>query len=172
MARKIETVVVPEFPSCSNRDKGKNFRIKEWDSDRADEWFTRAMLAFNREGGQIPFDLKGIGFEGMALIGVNTFLRGNMRADEVIPLLNELLECVTIVRVPDQIDQSTGEPVFHPMLKDDLEEVMTRYWLRSEVLRIHTGFSPAAFLSALIQAIFTKMPEILSAVQTSPPAST
>lgn len=151
--RKTETVKVPDFPGTSNRDRGKLFRIVEWPAARADEWVTRIFFAFNRAGGELPMDAKHLGMAGLAVLGINTFLRGNISADDMIPLLNQLLECVKIVRDPRHPDVAT-----ELVSDDDIQEVATRYWLRSEVIRVHTNFSPAAALSALVDSIMTPAP--------------
>jgi hypothetical protein len=45
------------------------------------------------------------------------------------------------------------------VLEDDIEEVATRWWLRSEVVSVHVGFSPAEALLKLVASITAK-PEI------------
>jgi hypothetical protein len=79
---------------------------------------------------------------------VNTFLRGQMQAAEVIPILNELMECIKIIRDPNT--RGPDGPVAHDVLPGDIEEIKTRLWLRSEVLRIHTFFSVSDLVSRLI----------------------
>lgn len=152
--RKTEIAVVPKLPG-PNRDLGKRFVLTEWSAERAETWGIRMMLAFNRSAGEIPLELRGIGMEGVAILGINTFLRGNIQADEIVPLLNELLECVQIIRDPGKGPDYATQLVS----PDDIEDVATRLWLRSEVLRLHTNFSPADALSALISAIQAKTKE-------------
>jgi hypothetical protein len=157
MSRKTETVTVPRFEGTANRDLGKHFKITEWSAARAEKWGMKMTLAFNRSSGSIPMNLAGIGMEGIAILGINTFLRGTIQAEEIIPLLDELLDCVTMIRDPKFPD------VVSPIVsEDDIEEVATRLWLRSEVLRIHVSFSPADLLSALFASIMTKAPEVSS----------
>lgn len=151
--RKIEDVTVPQTFS---RDAGKVFRITEWSAKKADDWSVRVVLAYNRGGGDLPLinAIAGRGMEAVAYVGIQTFLRGNIKPEEVIPILDELLECVQIVRSLKAIDQVTGLPLATQIVSDDdIEEVKTRWWLRSEVLRIHTGFSLAEVLSKWISAI-------------------
>ena len=157
MARKSEIVIVPQ--DWGGRDAGKHFLITEWPSDKALKWGIKAMLAYNRGAGEMPVhDILGTGWEGIFFIGVQTFLRGTMQAEEVIPLLDELMECVKIIRDPGSNDVATGKPVTHAILADDIQEPKTQAWLRSEVLRLHTNFSPAEILSKLISAIMTVKP--------------
>ena len=167
MARKTEIVRVPAGYGRDYEPKQKVFLITEWPAERAEDWALRAIIAYNRGGGQIDPAAIGGGMEAIFWLGMNTFLRGTMQAGEVIPIFKELLECVKIIRDPNAKDVSTGLPlatdIFSP---DDIEEVKTRLWLRSEVLRVHTGFSPAAAISDLISAVMTK---VSSTQQTSPP---
>jgi hypothetical protein len=153
MARQSQLVTVPSFPGTRNRDLGKLFLITEWPAALAEEWGLRMTLALNKSSGSLPMDLAGIGMEGIAILGINTFLRGSMEAAELIPLLNELLECVRIIL--DKKNMEVSQPITSP---DDIEEVATRLWLRSEVIKLHTNFSPADALSALISSIMTKSP--------------
>lgn len=149
--RKSEMVVVPKFDYGSNRDLGKLFLVTEWPAAMAEKWGIRMMLAFNRSSGSIPMDLRGIGMEGLAVLGINTFLRGNVQSEEIVPLLDELLDCVKLIRDPKHPEVATNI-----VSDDDIEEPSTRLWLRSEVLRVHTNFSPAEALSTLISAIMSK----------------
>lgn len=153
--RKKEIVKVP--PGFG-RDTGKTFLITEWAAETAEKWAFRSILAYNRGGGEIPIgQMAGEGMEAIAILGVNTFLRGQMQAEEVIPILDQLLECVSVIRDPKARDASSGDVVATSIVSpDDIEEVKTRLWLRSEVLRVHTGFSMAASLSNLISAIMTR----------------
>ena len=86
--------------------------------------------------------------EGIAIIGINTFLRGNILPGTLIPLLDELLDCVKIVR-----DQSKPHIAGDIISDDDIEEVATRMWLRGEVLTLHLNFSVGAALYALYSKI-------------------
>ena len=146
--RKHEVVKVPA--EWGKRDAGKHFLIKEWPAERAEEWAVRALIAYNRGGGQIPIDAISGGMEAIFWLGVNTFLRGQMQAGEVIPILNELFECIKIIRDPTA--RGVEGPVATDLVPgvDDIEEIQTRLWLRSEVLRVHTNFSVSDLLSKLI----------------------
>lgn len=158
MTRRTENVAVPKFDTGLNRDLGKLYLITEWDAATAEKWGIKMTLALNRSSGEIPMDLRGIGMEGVAIIGLNTFLRGNISPAELIPLLDELLECVKVIRDPRYPEVAT--PIASP---DDIEEIATRLWLRSEVLRVHTNFSPAEALSRLWARIMTpKPPDLLN----------
>ena len=157
IVRKQEIVKVPD-ESKFKRDTGKHFLITEWPAAKTEHWAIRALLAYNRGGGQIPTEAVGGGMQMIFLLGLNTFLRGQMQAEEVIPILDELLECVKIIR-----DTKARGPDGHVIATDivsddDILEVPTRLWLRSEVVRVHTNFSPFAVISGLISAAMKEAP--------------
>lgn len=146
MGRKQELVVVPI--EWGGRDANKNFRITEMPATRSEKWGMRALLMLRGSGERVPDNVQGLGMVGVAILGINVFLRGEMNFEALEPLLDEMMTCVEIVRDPRHPDVAT------PLVSDDdIEEVQTRLWLRSEVLRVHTGFSPADALSTLVAAI-------------------
>lgn len=162
--RKREVVKVPD--SWGARDTGKHFLITEWAAARAEEWALRMLFAYNRGGGQIPVEVLGGGMQAIFFIGVNTFLRGQIQSDEIIPLLNQLLECVKIIRDP-RARGPDGQVIATELVSDDdVAEVKTRLWLRSEVIRVHTNFSPGDMLSNLMSAVMKE--EDSQKAQTSP----
>lgn len=151
--RKTKVVRVPAWKG--SRDAGKSFKITEADADKAERWGIRVLLLASGAGVQLPMDFASRGLEGIAIIGWNVILGGQIDPQKFIPLYNELLDCVEIIRDPRHPDSTT--PLGSP---DDIEEVKTRMWLRSEVLDLHLGFSPADAMSALISAF--KTPKDLS----------
>lgn len=155
--RKSEVVEVPS--EWGGRDAGKKFLITEWSADRAEHWAIRCLIAYNRGGGQVPMEAIGGGMEAIFLLGVNTFLRGQMQASEVIPILDELMECVKIIRDP-KARAPDGSIIASDIIPggEDIAEAKTRLWLRSEVIRLHTNFSPAEMLWSLISAVTNKAP--------------
>lgn len=166
--RKVETVRVPAGFGRDSENGGKVFLITEWPAERAEEWALRMLLAYNRGGGQVPVEAISGGMEAIFWLGVNTFLRGQMQSDEVIPILNELFECVKIIRDPNA--KGPQGPIATDLLPgaDDIEEVKTRLWLRSEVLRVHTNFSVADLVSTLILGVMNHSKETSSTAETSP----
>jgi hypothetical protein len=165
--RKKEAVMVPEGFGRDSSPVRKTFLITEWPADRAEKWGLRAILAYNRGGGEIPLEALGGGMETIFWLGINTFLRGNMQSDEVIPILDELMECVQLIRDP-KARGPDGNPVVSAIVSpDDIEEIRTRLWLRSEVLRVHTGFSPAEAISAFLSKMMAPR-ENSKTTQTSP----
>lgn len=168
MSRKEKIVKAPEF--CGrDHELGRTFLLKEWSAARAEKWAIRAGLALNRGGNtQIPMQWSGVGWEGLAVLGINAFLGGGMVADEIIPILDELLECVTVIRDPKARD-AANKIIATPLMDDEIEEIITRGWLRSEVFELHSGFSVAGALSTWFSKVMTRRPEATSDTQTSPP---
>ncbi len=169
--RKEKVVKAPDY--CG-RDHlaGKIYLLKEWPAARAEKWAIRAALAYNRNGTvQIPMSWAGIGWEGLAVLGINAFLGGGMNADEVIPILDELLECVTIIRDPKARD-AQHKVIATPLVSDDdIEEIITRGWLRSEVFELHSNFSIAGALSKWFSTVQRRPESSTSNTQTSAPRS-
>ena len=164
--RKTKPVVVPELPGCDNRDLGKHFLITEWDSHQADRWAQKLTYALMRNGEALPLDLRGVGWEGIAVMGINSILRGSVDPNVMIPLGEELLECVQIV--PDKQQPKSARPATMP---GDIEEVQTRWWLRDQVVSVHTNFSFLDALSRLASSIMSKVLEGSSTTPTSRPGS-
>ena len=151
MGRKTKVVQIPRFELCDNRDLGKTFLITEWSARDADNWIQDITFAANQGGGSIPLEMRGIGWEGIAVLGINTFLRGNIKSEEMRPLFDRLLECVQVIRDPKHPD--VASPI---VSDDDIEEVATRWWLRNEVVSVHVNFSPLGALSTLWALIRAK----------------
>jgi len=155
MARKTKLVTIAANDS---RDRGKTFWITEMPPRQAEKWATRALLAVSRSGrdmGGDAADLASSGMAGLAALGFQAFAR--MDFDDAEPLLDEMLSCVSFVPDPTKIDQATQRPLMFPLGPDDIEDVQTLLTLRSEVIEVHTGFSPAAFLSTLGTAAKAKL---------------
>lgn len=143
---KQETVVVPA--EWGGRDAGKHFQITEMPATKAEKWGMRAILLLRGSGERMPDNVQGLGMIGVAILGINVFLRGEMSFTNLEPLLDEMMTCVKLIRDPRHPSVAT-----EIVSDSDIEEVQTRLWLRSEVLRLHTGFSPADALSKLLDGI-------------------
>jgi hypothetical protein len=144
MPRRVENVVVPE--EWGGRDAGKIFRITEMPALQAEKWSWRLALALKGTRGEIPDETARFGMVGVAVRGINAVLAADVDFGKIEPLLDEMLACLARVRDPRHPDVATA------LLPDDFEEVRTLGWLRSEVLRVHTGFSAADALFRLISA--------------------
>jgi len=158
MPLRSEVVVVPSWPG--SRDVGKNFLISEMDAVRAEKWAWRAFFALKGSSERIPENIAGLGMVGIAIVGLNVFLQADVDPARFEALLDEMLTCVRVVRDPKTKDAVSGGPIATDLLPGDVEEVRTLAWLRSEVLRVHTGFSPADAISTLASAIQARMPEV------------
>lgn len=136
MSRKSITVEV----TIEGRDKGKKFYLTEMSAVRAEKWATRALIALLNSGIQLSDDEASAGMAGLAQVaarGAFKFSGGGISFADFEPLLDEMLECVQI-----------AEPkITRTLTEDDIEEVTTLLFLRSEVLQLHTGFSLAERLS-------------------------
>lgn len=144
--RKVEDVKVPSWPG--GRDGGKIFRITEMPAARAEKWAWRLFVAVKGTTAEVPPEVERLGMVGVLIRGLNSMLAADVDFARIEPLLDEMFECVQIVRDPRHPDVVT------PLVSDDdVEDVMTRGWLRGEIIRVHTGFSVADALSTLVTAI-------------------
>jgi len=146
----------------AGRDAGKHFRITEKSAVAAEKWARRMLLLLQNNGHTMPPNVTGLGMVGVAIIGINIWLRGNINPEQLEPLMDEMMTCVEVIRDPK-----------HPEIcsalipETDIQEVHTLLWLRSEIVRVHTGFSIAAAFLNLISAI--KAVADTSTTKTSPP---
>lgn len=149
--RKTENVTVPA--EWGGRDKGKVFRITEVPAIQAEKWGWRFIIALKGTSAQIPESIAPLGMIAVYIRGVNSFLAADVDWTKLEPLLDELLQCVEMVRDPHARDAKTGEMIASKMVSpDDIEEVRTVAWLRSEVLRVHANFS---FIDAVLNWLAT-----------------
>lgn len=147
----FDYVTVPA--SWGNRDAGKVFKLREWPARRAETWAWGMVFALKGTQGQIPDDVARLGMVGIGIRLLNTVLAADVNYEKIKPYMDELIdECVTIVRDPKNRDKESGLLIDGPMMENDIKEVRTLQWLRSEVIRIHTNFSVIESLSALISA--------------------
>ena len=167
--RKKEVVRVPDG---YGRDSSppKYFKIIEWPAIKAEKWAWRMALCLKGSSAYIPEDVARLGIIGITARIINGILGADIDEARFLPLLDEMMECVQIVRVKDTPDPNDPtQPLSTPMnLEDDIEEPRTVAWLRSEVLRLHTGFNIAEGLSKLLSAV-TNTKEASSTIPTSPP---
>lgn len=135
MRREIDVTIETE-----GRDKGKVFHLTEMAAAPAEEWGMRIFLSLIRAGIDLPAEVMSGGMAAVAAVmpGIiaNVFINGigALNYDEIKPLLDQMMDCVKI-KEPAAIRNLTP---------DDIEEVSTRLFLRSEVFKLHTGFSQSA----------------------------
>jgi hypothetical protein len=132
--RKVEKRTIAD----KGRDQGKTFVLTEMPATKGEKWATRVLLAVSKSGADIPMDALSLGMAGVALVGLQMFMRAAWEDAE--PLLDEMMTCI-------QIETSAG--LVRSLIEEDIEEIATRLYLRSEVFELHTGFSVAASLSTL-----------------------
>lgn len=132
--RKVEDVTVPA--EWGARDKGKVYRITEASAAQAEKWGYRLVIALKGTTAAIPESIAPLGLIAVAIRGFNSFLAADVDFAKLEPLLDEMMSCVQIIR-----DRSVPYMASPLISDDDIEEVKTIMWLRSEVLRIHTNFS-------------------------------
>ena len=149
MARKEKTITIPAptGEGQTSRDTGKTFKITEMSAVRAEKWATRALFAIANGGVDIPPEVLQMGAGAVVASGFRALI--TMAFADAEPLLDEMMQCVVIV--PDR----KAPEITRPVDEEDIEEVQTLLLLRSEVIELHTGFSPAAFLSKLGSAATT-----------------
>ena len=122
-----------DLDSTFERDAGKTFLITEMSSFDAERWALRAFLALAKAGVDVPENIRDMGLQGLALLGMKAI--GGMQYDDAAALLDAMWKCIIIL--PDK----TNHNVRRPLIDDDVEEVRTRLHLRAEVFKLHTGFS-------------------------------
>jgi hypothetical protein len=146
--RKTKIVQVPPGWGDGFRDTGKTFLLTEMSAAAAEKWAWRMMLALKGTSGHIDPAVQKLGIVGVAIAGLNAFLKAPVKPEEIEPLMDELLNCVTVCRDPHHPE------VFTKIVSDDdIQEVRTRLWLRSEVLALHTNFSMGEALWRLISML-------------------
>lgn len=135
MARRTEDFKV----EAVGRDTGKIFRLTEMSAFRAEKWAARALLALIKSGAEVPEDAIKTGMAGLATVAMKAF--GGILPETLLPLLDEMLECVEVIPDP-------RNPLPRKLFEEDVEEVTTLLELRKRLLDMHFGFSLAAKLSS------------------------
>jgi hypothetical protein len=128
MARKVTTITI----AAEGRDLGKTFQITEMSASATEEWAIRAFLALANTGVEIPEDLSGAGFAGIATMGVSAL--GKIPFEAAKPLLDQLLTCVRAIPDP------TKPQIIRNLYDGDIEEAQTFLKLRAETWKLHTDF--------------------------------
>lgn len=137
MARKTSTYIV----DSDGRDKGKHFLLTEMPVTKTEDWAIRALLALGSANVEIPDGAFQLGAAALAEVGLKKLFA--ISADQMRPLLSELMECVEYIPNP-KIPQVT---VKFPIFESQIEEVSTLLKIKWEVLKLHMDFSLAASLS-------------------------
>ena len=131
MALKTKQITIEH-----GRDKGRVFLITEMSAAHADNWAMRALIALANGGVDLGDLSPQQGMMGMVRVALDAL--GRLKADDAIPLLNELLDCVQII-------PEGGRPRPLNMDFNDVEDFTTLWRLRKEVFALHTDFLQHAF---------------------------
>ncbi|TIS32645.1 MAG: hypothetical protein E5X11_23770, partial [Mesorhizobium sp.] len=131
MRKEIDVTIADD-----GRDQGKTFHIREMPATRAEKWAMRALLAVARSGVELPDDFAGMGMQGIAIVGIRAITK--IAFEDAEPLLDEMMECVTIKPDP------RNPAIQRPLIEGDVEEIATLIQLRQEVINLHVGFLPKA----------------------------
>lgn len=119
------------------RDKGKTFVIKEMAALPAEKWAYRLITALAHAGADVSM-IQGSGMAGLAAAGIQALPMLNFR--EVEPLMDEMLECVSIKPDPRNNPTFLRPLVLRGDDNDEVEEVATLMKLRQEILDLHLRF--------------------------------
>lgn len=137
--RRSEELTIPGVRSeaIGERDNGKTFKLTEMDAYRGQDWALRALLALAASGVQLPDGATSNGWAGLAGFGVTALLQAPYGA--LKPLLEEML-------VQAQYIHAEGAPpqAIKPGPNCVVEEIKTFLTLQMALVKLHTGFSPAA----------------------------
>ncbi len=155
MARKTKHVSIPQ--TDGSRDSGKVYLLTEMSAVQAERWALRGIQILARAGISMPVnpeDPAEANMAAMASFGWQNLLRAvsNSPVHELIEWLDEMLECVKIVR--NQASPDFAVPIVEEA--EDIAEVKTRMLLRMEVFELQTGFSLAEILQKLKSISATK----------------
>lgn len=141
--RKTKIITIPgvQLDEPGHRDNGKVFILTEMASRPAEKWADRAFLALAHSDLDIPPLNK---WQKMAWIEQVQRAVGHIKFPEIEPLMDEIMRCVQ----RDEGNGFTRALIDNGGEGDDIEEVATRHFLRSEVIGLHANFSlPAAMLT-------------------------
>jgi hypothetical protein len=152
MARNTKLVSIDDEGS---RDNTKSFLLTEMSATQGEKFAAKAFLALASSGVEIPDDVAAQGMAGLLSVGMKAF--GMMKWEFLEPLLDEMFRCVQIV-VP-------AFPVGRPLKEEDIEEIQTRFKLRTEWVELEFGFFKAAGL--LTSRSAAEMEDPTSSTQTS-----
>jgi hypothetical protein len=132
--RKVQKFTIQD----EGRDKGKTFQITELPALEAERWAVHALLAMSRNGVDIPESALDSGFAALAAMGVN--MLGKLKAEDADVLMAKMMDCVMFASVGNGLQP-------RPLVESDIEEILTLFRLRKEVLTLHAGFLKAVMPS-------------------------
>lgn len=141
--RKTEIVVIER----EGRDKGRAYLLTEMPAMKIEKWAAKALLALTRSGVEVPDDVAAAGAAAILASGISSFAK--ISFEDAEPLMDEMMECVSIIPDQNRRDPLSNLPVSRPLIEDDIEELATLLQLRGGLFELHLGFSVTAALSML-----------------------
>jgi hypothetical protein len=149
---------------ADNRDRGKRFFIKEMPASQAERWALKVVAYLARRGVQVPV---GAELAGMASLPSFSPLAMMSWIDDDM-LIGEIMSCIQA--------WPEGSPIARRLVENDIEEILTRVYLKTEVIALHVGFSMAVVAWTLSPSLAAALnlprppapPEDLSTTQTFP----
>lgn len=137
--RRTEKLTIPGVRSelAGERDNGKTFVLTEMDAYSGQDWALRALLALAASGVTLPDGALATGWAGLAGFGVTALLQAPHAA--LRPLLDEMLGQAAYLHDP----KHPAQPI-RPGPNCVVEEIKTFLTLHLALVKLHTGFSPAA----------------------------
>lgn len=131
MARKTVNYKVTD----DGRDKGKVFVLTEMSAAQAEKWAMKAILAVTSSGIDLPPGFESMGMAGMAEVGIKAL--AGLRWEVAEPLLDEMWSCVQVMPSPSK------PHVIRSLIEEDIEEIITRIKIRTEIWKLHSDFLKA-----------------------------
>jgi len=124
MARRTTIVKIEDEKS---RDNGRAYLVTEMDSEAAEWWAIKVLLAIGVTDTDIDFNAPLAQMARQGFAGIF-----KMAPENAKPILDEMMTCVR-VKLPSSSESRS-------MLAGDIEEVKTRMLLRKAVLELHVDF--------------------------------
>ncbi|ENN86076.1 hypothetical protein RHSP_32067 [Rhizobium freirei PRF 81] len=133
---------------------------------QSEKWATRALAVVAKSGVDIGGidEIMKLGMAGIAMLGVASLV--NCPFEEIEPLLDEMMWCVCIKPDPQRPNY-----IREDLIEEDIEEIATRLYLRSEVFQLITGFSVTGGLSSETSSSAPAHPSPSSNIPTFPEPS-
>lgn len=140
--RRTEKLTIPGVRSeaVGERDNGKTFVLTEMDAYAGQDWALRALLALAASGAKMPDGALSTGWAGLAGFGVTALLQAPYGA--IRPLLDEMLGQARYSHKPN--DPKHPLMLITPGPNCPVEEIKTFLTIQVALVKLHTGFSPAA----------------------------
>ena len=152
----IKSKIVTPPSELAGRDRGKQYLITEMPAVRAEKWAMRMMLLLRNSRTALPLNIESFGMVGVAIIGLNAWIQGEIDPVRLEPLMDEMLTCVQMVRDPKFPD------IASQVIEGDIEVLAVLLWLRSEVVALHTNFPTNELLLRAYKSISEAMQKLMA----------